>query len=685
MGIYDRVMKMVRGIFVPADKGGERSPEEDPEEVPREELDDPVLETDEQIVSYVEQRYREWYDARYPFEPVWFQNISNFMGFQYNNWNEITRSMSEGHAPSYRVKMVINLMMPAIKTYLGKFMRGDPIFACRPGESSDQAFTDARVGDKVARGLWRLLDGTDEMLDWLGFVLVPGHGFWKVGWDPTLGQRVDFPDGQSVSTGEIDWSVMGPFPILVPPEQKDIRRPSQIMECRVRHLRWLKQVYGEAAKDIAPDSDISDASSYEWRLSTLTSPTVNIGTTRRPRTGWGAHVREHWSDPETLSDKERAKYPNGRILVVANGKLLLKENSPFSESKKHPFHDAVGEKIPGRFWGMSILEQVTPLQKSYNRGRSQMVENRNLTSNPVLDVEKNHGITALTNEPGAVNERNKGWSPPTYRKPPEMAPHLKETVEDDRRDFGEVIQQSAASKGEIPGSNISGLALELAQESDNNPLTPLALRIARCLSRVMSTTLDRTRELYTEPRFLEISGEGQETEILLFMADQHRTKLRVECLVTSVLPASYAARYSRLETLTRLGYLNPQTDRAIGLRMMQFGDDNQIYEMADRDRSLQLRENQKLRQGIPVPVLPWHDHEVHVMAMMTDMKSSEWETFTPQQQMAYIQHWQLHLDAMAAVNSSMGPAQPRLGRDVETPDAPAIAGGLGALTQGGDV
>lgn len=682
MGFFDGIREKVAGLF----GSGEREEEELEQGPTEEELDDPQLETDAQIVAHVDRLYKEWYDARLPYEPAWYQNFANFLGFQYHQWDNLGRQLTEGRAPSYRVRMVVNLMMPAVKAYLGKFMRGDPAFRARPGEPSDTAFADARVSDKVLKALWRLLDGTDEELEFLINMIVFGHAFWKLGWDPALGKRVEFPGFPAVQTGELAWDIFGPWPILTPPDQKTIRKPAQLIDARIFPIQWLRQQYGQRVAGVAPDGDLSSMSSYEHRMTTLVSPQVTYGGGGRSKANLNGCIRkEWWSDPETLSESERAKYPHGRLIVVVGGRLVLKEDNPYTKLAKHPFIDGIAEKVPGRFWGASIFDQVAPLQKSYNRGRSQLKEVSNLCSNPVIDVEQGHGITAFTAEPGAIAERKKGWGAPQYRQPPQMTPHQIETVKLDKADFDEVIQIRSASKGEVPSANISGVALELTQDADNNPLTPMALRIARAFSRVMTGTIKIVQEYYTEDRYLEVTGEGQETEIFLFRADRHRSDLRVECIVSSILPASNAARFNRIETATRLGYLDPMKDRALGLRMLQFGDDDQLWELANHDRQLQMRENLKLQQGVPVPTAPWHDHETHILAMMPTMKSAEWDSWPPEVQQVWIAHWTEHLDALAAAMAPAPGGGPALGREPDEPETPAIAGGLGALTQGGEV
>lgn len=685
MGMFDG-LKNFFGMGNSAAGAAGDEPQE-PYVTPEEELEEPSLESDAEIVAHVDRLYTEWYEARYAYEPAWYQNVANYLGFQYHVWNDVLKNMDSSRAPSYRVRMVINLMMPAVKTYLGKFMRGDPQFRARPGEPSDASFADARVADKVLRGLWRMLDGTEEELEFVLCLIVYGHSFWKTSWDATLGKLVEFPGQEPVQTGEVAWDTFGPWRILVPPEQKNIRRPSQLIDCEVVTMLALRRQFPERARQAKADSDLSDKSTYEHRLSTLVSPQVNASGSRRARVGWGTKKMEWWSDPETMSDKERNKYPHGRLVVVAGGALMYKGDNPFTRDAKHPYVDCVAEAVPGRYWGASILDQVAPMQKSYNRGRSQLIEARALTAAPQIDVEQGHGVTTFTGEPGAVSERKKGWAPPQYRAMPQMSPHLAETVSHDKADFAEVIQQNAATKGEVVGSNVTGVALELMQESDNNPMNPMALRISRAFSRVMTKTVSRVQQFYTEERYIEITGEGQETEVMLFRADQHQSVLRVDCIVTSVLPASVAARHSRLEAATRLGYLNPVKDRALGLRMLEFGDDDQIYELADRDRQKQIRENQRMRAGQPVQTAPFDDHEVHVLAMMSEMKSAEWDAWPPEVQQAFLTHWQAHLDALASINQAMGGAEanPPLGRKDTPTDTPAVAGGLGQLTQGGEV
>lgn len=646
--------------------------------------DDDPLETDEQYVGMVRKSYDDWYRLRYAYEPGWWLCLSYYMGYQYHGWSEVERILRESRAPSYRVRFVINRIMPMIKLFLGKLLSGDPMFKCRPAEPSQTAFVDARVADKLLKGLFRELRMRDIMQEFLAWCLITGHAFMKIGWDPTLGEEIGGEilaemGMEPVRVGDIHVQAMGPFSILVPPEQATLWRPSSIIEARIYPLEYVKSIYGERARGLKPDADLNKMSNYESRLSTLVSPNGYQAINSKDLAHNSTYVIERWDDPQVLTEEERQKFPRGRVVTICQDRLLLLEENPWKEGG-HPFVDCRAEILPGRFWGATLVDQMIPLQKSYNRSRSQMVEARNLACNPVLDVEKGHGIVKMTTEPGAIAERNRGFKEPAWRVPPMMPPHLAQDIQQTMNDWEEVSQQRQSSKGQAPAANISGVGINLLQEADNTPMGPLAIRIAESYGRIGDKLVNRAQQFYNEERVFGITGEGDELEVITFLGDKHQSKLRVECVVDSILPESRAARMARVQEAIQMGALNPQADRSAIIRMLEFGNVEQLWEQVDLDRAKQRREMKQLLAGQPVMINTFDDHTVHLDEVNRYRKSIEYDTMDPMIKQLLDQHAMAHEQAVAVMAQAAGlagggvplPGSPVGGENLPFPQPPAL-------------
>lgn len=614
---------------------------------------------DEDAIRHVQTLHDEWYKARYPYEPSWYLEVAYYLGLQWHSWHETDRTLREPRAPSYRVRLVINQILPMVRTMMGKLQRGVYRANVYPLQQSPVAYADARMGSRLLRAQYTNLAMEDVITEWLLWTIINGTGFCKVGFDPSIGQQIDLPDGTRVRMGEVSVDPVSPFSILVPTNVTDLTRPGRLIETKLIDLEELRSIYPDTAAKLKPDHGVRRESFYSQRVAGLVSPATYSYQSGKDMAHNSVYVSELWEDPEVLHEEDREQYPNGRVIVVANDQatlLSIHENpyrSWFPHQSKLPYVMIRDDRVPGRFWGLSRLDNLMAIQKSYNKGRSQMVEARNLVSQPKINVEQGHGIAKITNEPGQILERKKGWAAPQFMDPPRMSDYHFKDIEDSKRDFEEVAQQRAATRGEMPSANAPGIGINLLQEADNLPLNPLARQMAAGLSRMFTKVLERSHQFYDEERVFSFVGEQNQIDVFAFLADRHVTPLRAEVNVEAVLPEGRAARMARVQETIAMGVLDPVKHRSALLRMLEFGDIEQVWEDSDLDRQKQVRENRAMLMGEPRPVDEWDAHDIHVQELNRVRKAPEWESLPPEIQELFNQHAREHIDALLQAAGNM--------------------------------
>lgn len=617
----------------------------DEESTPHEDM--PLVE-DHDYVRLLESYYEDWRIYRYAFEPGWYQNVAFYVGIQNAMWNYSDRQLQEGKAPSYRVRKIINLIQPAMKTQLGKFLANNPQFNCRPKQMTDTAYSDAIVSGHLLRAKWRDMDTQFQIHMMVMWGLLTGTAFMKTGWDPTLGEPIETPGMDPIYPGDVDVTCVPPINILLPPNQMSIDKPCHIMEHRAYPLHWVRRVFGAAARDIQPD-DFDFANTYEWRIASLVAPAIGSGFQAKGELRDMVIVKELWTDPQLLSLEQQRQFPKGRVLIEAQGKLLYKETFP-DGFNSHPYTVWISDLMPGRFLGTTVVDQAKPMQISYNRARSQVDENRNLTANAPIDVEKGHGIARLnSSEPGQVCDRLKGWAAPEYRIPPQMNQYLVQSTAQDLNDMKAVFQQRDVTQGDTPVANATAPALETLQEADNLPMAPAAQRLAECFGKIGDKVVAICQKLYTEDRFIEVVGPQQETDIMIFRGDLYPTRVRVQCSAEALLPQSQAARMARVNELVTSGVLDPSRDRAGILEVYRFASDQSFLTHADLDRQKALRENRRMIMS-QLPLVDTFDNdEVHMWEHDRFRKSPEYDRMSPEIRMIFDQHCAWHIERLQAL------------------------------------
>ena len=617
----------------PTAEPGQPDPYSD--QTPTEEFPD-----DAAYLAALESRHQEWYSYRYAYEPGWYEAVAFYLGLQSSKWNYADRIIQEGKAPSYRVKAVENQIMPLVKKSIGRFFQNSPRFVSRPKNPTDQAYSDAVVMDFLIEDRWRTLNLSTKAQQVMLWGILTGTGFAKVGWDPSRGVPIDVPGYDPVAPGEVEFIPMGPLNILQPPSQIDWDGPTEVMEIRAYPIEWAKKVYGKPAFGLKAD-EISWQSSFEWRIASLVSPDAGAGYSARPMMEKMVYIKEWWTDPQLLPEDELKKYPNGRLIVSSQGRMLMKDRYPFDDGK-HPYCYWQAELFPGRFLGASIIDQVKNPQKILNRRISQLVESADLCASPQIDVEKNHGIAKLTGEAGLVCERNIGRAAPTYRQMPAISQHVVKLIDLSKGAIQEIGGFHDISRGIPITSNLSGPTVEMLQGADNEPLLPAAQRWSSFLTQVGTKVVKRVQQFYQEERCITIVGPQNETDVMAFLAARHQTELDVVCDIDSVIPQSPASRMARVNELLRLGVLNPDKHRSTILSLYRFGNIRELFTEDDEDRQKAQRENRKLTMGQPAEVAVFDNDDIHLQVHNRLRKSPEYDRMDPIVRQGLDFHCQAH-------------------------------------------
>lgn len=638
----------------------------------------PVLRTDEDYVGNVTRLFREMNNYRYAYEPVWFADVANYLGQQWTMWSGTDRTMRQTAAPSHRIRLTINKIQPIVKTLMGKVLRGVPRLICSPTDTTDQARALARVSERLLRALWDHLHMFNIQQDAFLWALLCGTGYFYVGWDPSLGEWVTDAEGRPMATGDIDVCAIGPFGIWTPRWVTDLSKPSVVIQGGIYPTEQIRIQFPETAKTLKPRGRFGDVSTYEQRLQVLVSPLASSGSTLLGDEPVNKVLRL-WEDPQTLTPWEREQFPTGRLTVVADDEtLLFVGKNPFSDAK-HPIVRVRGGVFPNRLHGVSVVDNLIPLQRAINSGRSQMAMARRLTTAPQVLAPKGHACPKQTNEPGSWLEYTQGLKP-EYMAPPPMNQYLVEDLENLNREFQDVAQVREVSQGGLPAANLTGVGISLLQEADNTPWGPVAAEFSIALGEVGQKMLSRANQGYIEPRMFVSLDELDSDDVLEFFSSGDVVPVKVRCDVTSIMPESKAARMSRVDGLIKMGVLDPLRDRSAILRLMEFGTIESLWLETDSDVRRAQRENRRMAKGEPQPIATFDDHEIHVKEHNELRKSTEYETMDEMQRLVVDLHVEEHLQAIAELRAAMMPPLPSPG--VGSPGGASPPGGAAGATGG---
>jgi hypothetical protein len=592
----------------------------------------PPSENDEkQLLTWANSLRDDGQEVRAYQEGQWWENLATFMGDLWVEWNPRDKRLMPTKKPKHRVRLPINLAQPAVRTELAKLVKNRPIVDVLANSHEKNDVDAAEVGDKILKNFvereYHMGRVRRRMLQ---NVLVFGEGGIFVDYDPTAGDTLEmlsYPNGEpmvderereaviqlwkdqhrapktlQVPKGDLRQIPLTPFQLVY---DLSVSEVSDVLEIE---RRWGEEVEGES--NIYPGA-------LEQRLLTRFDRTGKLKT-KNPTVQKMAQVHRLFIRPG------HAYFPDGLHLAFTKEKILLKESFPHSHGKL-PVAWMGHISVPTLHHSTSVVPQIKAPVLELSRTESQMIENRNLSANPPWLVAEQHGVEegSIQNRPGL---RVKYRHAPNVPEPhpvemPDMPQYVKDLPPLLKEHILEISGQGETSQGQVPPGARSGVAIAYLQESDDTRLGPTVTEFEECMEYWAELTLRVIAEKFDLPRKLVIGGKhGQPADILEWTGQMFSSFAGVNVQSGSALPRSKAAKQQFfLDLWDRQVETDPHKLReALELGEGEPDDYEQDTEQADR-------ENDKLMDGQPVEVRPWHNHEAHLYKHHQQMKTTDYE------------------------------------------------------------
>jgi hypothetical protein len=317
--------------------------------------------------------------------------------------------------------------------------------------------------------------------------------------------------------------------------------------------------------------------------------------------------------------------------------------------------------LPTSQYSMSVIQQVRPIVLELSRTFSQLVENRNMMSNPAWVIPKQLKIPRdeIQNKPGLRLEYQAmpNLPAPMPVQMPEMPTYVKEMIPNSREIILDISGQGETSQGRVPPGARSGVAIAYLQEEDDTRLGPTVQEFEETHERVSQQVLEVIAEKYDLPRTIRIPGKHREPEVFDFVGTMLEGNTTVVCQAGSGLPRSKAAKQQYiLDLYDRKIEQDPRKVR----QMLELGEGEPDEFEKDLDQA--ERENRRMLEGEDVQVLEWYNHAAHHLVHRDFMKSADFDDLEPGIQQILLDHDMEHtkferqqqMDAMVAQGQQQG-------------------------------
>lgn len=622
------------------------------------------------LIAWVDKNYTKAKNARREYERQWYLNLAFYSGKQYVEWSSqddkmVTQPVRSIHTP----RLTINKIQPIIRTEQAKLTGQKPSVSVMPSSNDDADMFAATAGEQVWESLYTRLNFPNKLSRAAFWLSICGTSYIKTYWDESAYDSVSQKDG------DICWQPLSPFNILVPDMlEPDIEKQGWVMDLQTKPVQWIKDQWPDFfPKGVTPAVlGVDDV---------LSAARVGIkgGSTNQPDS---AVIKEVWVKAWATPD-----LPEGGMLTIVDGKIVqaATHGLPY-DHKETPF--AKLEHIPsGKFYAMSTIEALIPLQREYNRTQSQVVEAKNRNAKPQTWYrEGSLDPTKITTEPGLMIPVRGSAEYPQERTLPELPSYINVFTNRMDGDFEDLSGQHSQTKGEAP-AGMAATAIAYLQEQDDAYLSTSFQSIEQAIEKIARQSLVLAVAYWTLPRLIKATGEDGGFDAIMLRGSQIANSTDIHVESGTALPLSKSAKQAQVTDWMNRGLIPPEDGfELLDMPMIQAWVNKrkvdkkaaQIENIGFRSLSPQqleqsaaewvqeqslvnaqtgerepitsdthLATGQELAPPLAIPVNSWDDHAVHVQIHNLWRKSPSFALVDNAIKAEVEKHVQMHTQALA--------------------------------------
>ena len=570
----------------------------------------------EDLVASVYEDFYARQRERRGIEKQWELNLNYLAGRQYCEIAASGEVEEEDKYYFWQDRNCYNHIAPIIDSRIVRLTRVRPVMSVRASSGDDADLKTAKLTTSVLNATYHRLSLDEQLYKATVWSETCGTAFYKVIWANDGGRVTGkTKDGKPVYEGDVCVEVISPFEIF--PDSlcaEDMSGVESLIHAKAVRTADIYRAYG--VKVAGEDVDVFALGSTAGEKTVLHDAALLIEKYERPT----------------------EEFPEGRLIVVAGGKILHMGELPFvngNEGRRDfPFIRQVSINGAGAFFGTSMIERIIPVQRAYNAIKNRKQEFLNRLSMGVITVEDGSVDTDdLAEEglsPGKIIVYRQGTNPPSVMGTGSVPSDL--TYEEDRL-LNEFILISGVSEftrsTNVDGNVMSGVALQLLIEQEDARLTAAGENIRAAVKLMAKQIIRLFKQFAGDERLMKSAGDTGKVELFYFRASDLSSD-DVVFDTENELSYTPAQKKSAVYDLLKTGILSDETGRmnqrtkAKVLEILGFGSIDNALDMEKLHINKAAAEN---LGGFKTPVAAdeYDDHELHVAEHTRFLLSSESE------------------------------------------------------------
>ena len=557
-------------------------------------------------------------------ERQWTLNANFLVGNQYCEIRPYTGEVEQLEPVySWLNRETFNNIAPLIQTRIANLKKINYMMKVKPATNELDDYAKAEVSTSVLQNAQKSTDfesKKDTMIYWNELC---GNCFWLSWWDKDKGEKyavetiIDIDENgnkrkrqQAFYQGDVEYGLITPYEVY--PEsvfKQGVENQRSIILEQVKSVEDIYDLYGIDVKG-------SDIETFEL------TPVASGGGLGYENTviSLGHRTAENAEKVITYFERPSKYRPNGlMVIIVGDEHLVYYGDMPYS---KIPLVQTVCHEVPGQFFGKSVIEDLIPLQRTYNGCINSIHEyikrlslGNLLTEEGSIDIEEyeTHGL-----EPGAFLVYKSGANPPV----PVQNGALPTEIMQERYNLKSDMEYIAGVSqlmvtGNAPQTNMSGTAINNLMEIDNTRLSLTGDHIRNSVRRLAILWLEIYKRYAVTSRIVNCVGTNNIGKALVWSADDINS-YDVEYTTENELLMSEEMQKQRFFEAYNLGLFTdpdgriPERVKLLALEFMKIGNYTDIMNLNSLQIQAAQRENVFFENGIVPKISDFDEHEIHI-------------------------------------------------------------------------
>src|SRR5581483_1366308 len=464
------------------------------------------------------------------------------------------------------------------------------------------------------------------------------------------------PIGGEVPVGAIQADVASPFEIRLDHRITDMKNQRRFVRQRRYDLDYAKERWPEFAKVIQADwgNDLS-----QYYLDVLAHVTSSFSASGGFIGGGPAAPKNPKVTAYEFYELPSKKFPQGlravRLgansqAVVEAGPLTTKYGAGIKKGQYFlPLVHFGFDKVPGRFWRKTRLDDLIPLQIFRNTVEANLRLTAQRMGNPIWLIPKGSGTDIITGEPGQEVKYNAipAGAGGQFAKPERIPAELSNLqplimliakIDDSIERVGGTFFLQG---GDTPPGVTAASALAYLGERAQKSMSPLMSEYAKGWRNFELFALEIARENWDEERIRVIAGKNRKWQVSKFTKADLQGAVNLIIDYNGMFPKSNATERATIAQLVQLGVVNPAADEETRFNILKAYGEMDLLGSKNIDIEDAAKEQDQFLEDISFmpQVRPMVDNsKVHLMMHTDFAKTDEFRELPEERQQVWYEH-----------------------------------------------